>query len=96
MKSKESLVDWVIKNAPKPPLVDGARRAGHAAATPAPAPAPRYLTLQDWATSLFGENAPRANTLLRWVHEGRIQPAPKKIGRRWWVAPSAEYVEDRR
>jgi hypothetical protein len=57
---------------------------------------PRYLTLQDWAAMLFGENMPHTNTLLRWIHEGRIQPAPKKIGRRWWVTPSAEYVEDAR
>lgn len=93
MKSKESLVDWVIKNTPRAPSTVGGRRAGRAA-TPAPAPVPRYLTLQDWATSLFGENVPHANTLLRWVHEGRIQPQPKKIGRRWWVKPSAEYVGD--
>jgi predicted site-specific integrase-resolvase len=43
---------------------------------------------------MFGEHAPHANTLLRWVHEGRIQPPPKKIGRKWWVVPSAEYLAD--
>lgn len=63
-------------------------------AAAAPAPAPRYLTLQDLAISLFGEHTPHANTLLRWVHDGRIQPQPKKIGRRWWVTPAAEYRED--
>jgi hypothetical protein len=89
---RESLVDWVTKNAPQPPVVVGTSRAVRAAA--APAHAPRYLTLRDWAASLFGENTPHANTLLRWVHEGRIQPQPKKMGRRWWVTPTAEYVED--
>ncbi|WP_426117249.1 hypothetical protein [Massilia sp. PWRC2] len=28
------------------------------------------------------------------VHDGRIHPQPKKIGRQWWVAPYAEYVGD--
>lgn len=28
---------------------------------------------------------PHTNTLLRWVHDGRIQPQPKKVGKAWQV-----------
>lgn len=31
--------------------------------------------------SRFREQAPHKNTLLRWIHDGRNQPQPKKIGR---------------
>lgn len=54
---------------------------------------PRYVTLTEWATAMFSK-VPHNNTLLRWVHEGRIQPQPKKVGREWWVRPTAEYVSD--
>lgn len=54
---------------------------------------PRYVTLAEWAELMFSK-VPHTNTLLRWVHEGRIQPQPKKIGRAWRVKPNAEYVED--
>lgn len=54
---------------------------------------PRYVTLTEWAAAMFSK-VPHNNTLLRWVHEGRIQPQPKKIGRAWRVKPSAEYVGD--
>lgn len=52
--------------------------------------APRYITLREWAASQFSV-MPHANTLLRWVHDGRIQPAPIKVGKSWWVKPNAEY-----
>lgn len=54
---------------------------------------PRYITLSEWAKEMFSK-VPHNNTLLRWVHEGRIQPQPKKIGRCWRVKPEAEYRED--
>jgi hypothetical protein len=54
---------------------------------------PRYITLQEWAKAMFSR-VPHNNTLLRWVHDGRIQPQPKKIGRVWQVRPNAEYVAD--
>ena len=90
---RESLADWVmaaeIKHPGKtarshPPLVEVLNQLS----------GPRYILLQDWAAAVFGETAPHQNTLLRWVHEGRIQPAARKIGRRWWVTPTADYVED--
>jgi hypothetical protein len=64
------------------------------AAKPAMAAPPRLVPLAVWAAMVFGERAPHANTLLRWVHDGRLQPRARKIGRIWWVTPSAEYVED--
>ncbi|HEX7644879.1 MAG TPA: excisionase [Burkholderiaceae bacterium] len=30
----------------------------------------------------------------RWVHDGRIQPPPKKVGKAWFVSPNAEYWND--
>lgn len=54
---------------------------------------PRYITLAEWAALMFSK-VPHANTLHRWVHEGRIQPQPRKIGRAWRVERRAEYVED--
>lgn len=36
---------------------------------------------------------PHNNTLLRWVHDGRIHPQPKKIGRVWQVQRGAQYVD---
>jgi hypothetical protein len=63
------------------------------ATTPAQAGQPRLVPLAVWAATMFGERAPHSNTLLRWVHDGRFQPRARKIGRTWWVAPNAEYVE---
>ncbi|MDC8756225.1 excisionase [Janthinobacterium fluminis] len=54
---------------------------------------PRYITLSEWAARMFSK-VPHNNTLLKWVHEGRIQPQPKKMGRAWQVRPTAEYQAD--
>lgn len=54
---------------------------------------PRYITLHEWAESMFSK-VPHANTLLRWVHDGRIHPQPEKIGRLWRVKRDAKYVND--
>jgi hypothetical protein len=64
------------------------------ATAPAQAIPPRLVPLAVWAGIVFGDHAPHKNTLLRWVHDGRIQPRARKIGRIWWVTPNAEYVED--
>ena len=56
-------------------------------------PTTRYITLQEWAQLNFSK-VPHNNTLLRWVHEGRIQPQPIKIGRVWQVKPAAEYISE--
>ena len=37
----------------------------------------------------------RADLLVDWGgKKGRIQPQPKKMGRRWWATPGAEYTGD--
>lgn len=51
----------------------------------------RYVTLDEWAKLMFSE-VPHPNTLLRWVHNGHIQPQPEKIGRKWQVKRDARYV----
>jgi predicted site-specific integrase-resolvase len=56
--------------------------------------APRLVPLAEWAKLVFGQFAPHANTLLKWTHEGRIHPQPKKVGKNWFVAPTAEYQDD--
>ena len=55
---------------------------------------PRLIPVSEWAVEVFGEkHKPHANTLLRWIHDGRIRPQPKKVGCRYFVDPKAEYVE---
>lgn len=52
----------------------------------------RYITLKEWAETMFSK-VPHTNTLLRWVHDGHIQPQPKKVGKAWQVKRDAQYVE---
>lgn len=54
---------------------------------------PRFITLDEWASQMFSK-VPHKNTLLRWVHEGRIQPQPVKIGKGYQVKREAEYRPD--
>jgi hypothetical protein len=96
---KESLVDWVLKNRadlqPKGP----ARTPGPPSHSMHLQPEdtiglPRYIPLTVWGTLLLGEHAPHENTLRRWVHDGRIQPQPVKIGKSWCVRKDAAYIPD--
>lgn len=64
------------------------------ATTAAQAAPPRLVPVAVWAAMVFGDRAPHPNTLLRWVHDGRIQPRARKIARIWWVTPNAEYIGD--
>lgn len=52
------------------------------------------LTLATWAKIKFGDDSPHIVTLRRWVREGRIYPHPRKIGKTWFVVPSADYRGD--
>lgn len=93
-KPKESLVDWIVRTTP--PQLAAAKpitRRPTAKKTISVA-SPRYIPLAVWADQVFGDHSPHANTLLRWVREGRIQPQPKKIGRGYFLVPHAEYVSD--
>ena len=96
--TKGSLVDWLRSN-----------RAEMQAKVPARPPPPsnsmhllpedtvalpRYLPLAVWGELLLGEHSPGENTLRRWVHDGRIQPQPVKIGKSWCVRKDAAYIPD--
>lgn len=52
----------------------------------------RLSTLEAWATARYGEETPSIRTLRRWCREGNILPLPKKHGRTYYVADSAQYV----
>lgn len=52
----------------------------------------RLIPLSEWADLTFAKNAPCKATLNRWAAQAYIQPAPKKIARRWFVEPDAEYI----
>jgi hypothetical protein len=89
---RETLAEWVVRTSgpaqkpqrAKPPTATSI--ANHAG--------PRLVPIAAWASMVFGEHAPHSNTLLRWVHDGRIQPQPTWIGRKWFVKPDAEYTSD--
>lgn len=91
-RDRETLAEWVVRTsgpAPKP------QRAKPPTATSIANDAgPRLVPIAAWARIVFGEHAPHANTLLRWVREGRIQPQPRKVGRKWFVKPDAGYISD--
>lgn len=53
----------------------------------------QLVPVSTWAASIFGEHKPHANTLLNWIHGGKIAPAPTKVGRRYFCAPNARYVD---
>lgn len=55
---------------------------------------PSYLILSEWAQAKYGAHAPHINTLRRWVREGRIFPQPQKVGKTYFVLPTAEYQGD--
>jgi hypothetical protein len=55
---------------------------------------PRWIPLKLWAKREYGDKPPCRATLLKWVHDGRIQPAPEKHGKAWQVRPTAEYKAD--
>lgn len=88
---KENLVDWVMKNTPRAIPTSTKRKQ---LTVPLATVNPRYVPLSVWAAQVSGDHCPHTNTLIRWVREGRIQPQPKKIGRKWFMVPHAEYVGD--
>jgi len=61
-------------------------------AAPATKSKPKLIPLSVWVDQTFGEYPPAKNTVLRWVKNGLIHPAPKKLGRSYYVSPDAEYM----
>lgn len=99
-KERGSLVEWLLKDRAQ-------MQAKKSVQTPAPPyrsmhllpedmiGLPRFIPLKFWVALLLGEHAPHHNTVLRWVHEGRIAPQPIKVGKLWNVRKDAAYIPDR-
>jgi hypothetical protein len=51
------------------------------------------ITLTAWAARHF-EQPPVENTLRIWARQGRIVPTPIKIGRTYYVEPSAQHITE--
>lgn len=51
------------------------------------------ITLTAWAAKQF-DPPPAERTLRLWVSEGRIVPAPLKIGRTYYVEPTARHIAE--
>ncbi|WP_322629950.1 excisionase [Halothiobacillus sp.] len=55
----------------------------------------KLITLEQWLARTF-EEPPAMDTARRWCRDGKIQPAPKKIGRSFFLQPDAEHVQNDR
>jgi hypothetical protein len=98
-KKKESLVEWVLKNRAEmqaeKSIPTRAQPYGSMHLLPEDMIGlPRFLPLTFWIALLLGEHAPHPNTVLRWVHDGRIYPQPVKVGKSWNVRKDAAYMPD--
>lgn len=99
-KERESLVEWMLKDRAQMQVKKSVQ-------TPAPPyrsmhllpedmiGLPRFIPLTFWVALLLGEHAPHSNTVMRWIHEGRICPQPIKVGKTWRVRKDAAYIPDR-
>ncbi|WP_354344574.1 excisionase [Variovorax boronicumulans] len=54
---------------------------------------PLKISLAKWAAQQF-DPPPADRTLRLWVREGRIVPAPLKIGRTYYVEPTARHIAE--
>lgn len=53
----------------------------------------RRISLTLWAERQF-DPPPAERTLRRWAKAGQIVPAPLKIGKTWYVEPTARHIEE--
>lgn len=51
------------------------------------------ITLTAWAAKQF-DPPPAENTLRAWARNGRIIPAPVKVGRSYYVEPTAKHIAE--
>lgn len=51
------------------------------------------ITLKQWDSERCPNNPHHPNTLRNWTKEGKIQPEPIKIGRRYLVKRKAKYYD---
>lgn len=57
-------------------------------------PRKTLVPIMEWAKTFFPAKPPHRHTLRRWAQEGRIYPQPEKVGKNWFVQPTAEYQGD--
>lgn len=53
---------------------------------------PRWMKLENWARTLYGDDAPDPRTLRRWAREGRLFPPAEQHGKCWFVSPDTKYI----
>ncbi|HEY0834655.1 MAG TPA: excisionase [Azospirillum sp.] len=53
----------------------------------------KLMTLEEWASAVYGSKPPALATLRRWARESRIYPAPEKHGRTYYVSAGARYID---
>jgi hypothetical protein len=53
----------------------------------------KKITLMAWAAQEF-DPPPAERTLRLWVKEGRIVPAPIKVGRTYYVQPDSKHIAE--
>lgn len=51
------------------------------------------ITLTAWAARQF-DPPPAERTLRIWARQGRIYPAPIKVGRSYYVEPTAQHITE--
>jgi predicted site-specific integrase-resolvase len=51
----------------------------------------RWIKLETWAHTQYGDDAPDPRTLRRWAREGHLYPPAEQHGKCWYVAPDAKY-----
>lgn len=52
----------------------------------------KMVTLKVWATRL--EPSPHQHTLLNWAKDGKIIPAPVKMGKSYYVDQNALHIQE--
>lgn len=54
------------------------------------------ITLLEWfdLNNISGKRCPKK--LQRWVKEGRLQPIPNKVGRSYYIEPTAKLINNKK
>lgn len=50
----------------------------------------KMISVEEWRTLRY-KNPPRLSTVWKWIRDGKIVPHPVKHGRKYYLAPAAEY-----
>ncbi len=51
----------------------------------------KLLTLEEWASEVYGDHPPALKTLRKWARDCRIYPPAEKHGRTFFVPADARY-----